>query len=208
MSRPGYSESIFLNVPLDKKYDCLLNAIIFAVFDCGFVPQCAREEEDSSAVRIQKIYRMIRDSKYGIHDLSRTSLDSKHRLPRFNMPFELGIFLGAKRYGSRKQRLKRALVLERERYRFQIYCSDISGQDIRGHSNRADDAIRSVRNWLRTCPEMKSKLMPDAEFMCVRYRAFKSQLPRLRRQLRLDRGPLHIVDYYNLVSGWLKKNPK
>ncbi len=49
-------------------------------------------------------------------------------LPRFNMPLELGIFLGAKRFGSQKQKQKNGLILDREKYRYQSFCSDIAGQ--------------------------------------------------------------------------------
>lgn len=42
------------------------------------------------------------------------------------MPLELGLFLGAKRYGTGKQRTKLCLILDRERYRYQKYCSDIA----------------------------------------------------------------------------------
>jgi len=39
---------------------------------------------------------IIRDSQFGIHDVSRVELDDANRLPRFNMPLELGLFLRAK----------------------------------------------------------------------------------------------------------------
>jgi hypothetical protein len=66
------------------------------------------------------------------------------------MPLELGIFLGAKRYGSRTQIRKSCLILDREPYRYQIFCSDIAGQDIRAHHNDVGYAISAVREWLRT----------------------------------------------------------
>jgi len=49
---------------------------------------------------VDKLYGLIEACRYGIHDLSRTELDKSHQLPRFNMPLELGIFLGARRYGG------------------------------------------------------------------------------------------------------------
>jgi len=57
---------------------------------------------DSSEFRLDKIYSMIGDSNYGIHDISRVELGLESKLPRFNMPLELGIFLGAKKYGNKK----------------------------------------------------------------------------------------------------------
>jgi hypothetical protein len=66
------------------------------------------------------------------------------------MPLELGIFLGAKRYGDARQRRKSCLVLERDPYRYQVFCSDIGGQDIWPHGNKVEDVIAGVRDWLRT----------------------------------------------------------
>ncbi len=130
MAATRYSESVFLNVPFDAKYQPLFDALVFAVFDCGFVPRVALEDDDSTQVRIDKIYKLIAGSKYGIHDISRTGLDGTSRLPRFNMPLELGIFLGAKAYGTGRHRAKRGLILDRQPFRYQRFCSDISGQDI------------------------------------------------------------------------------
>jgi hypothetical protein len=88
----AYTNSVFLNVPFDKTYKPLFDAAVFAIYDCGFVARCAREDEDSSRIRVEKIYDLIAESKYGIHDISRVTLDSKYGLPRFNMPLELGMF--------------------------------------------------------------------------------------------------------------------
>ena len=98
---------------------------------------------------MDKLYKIIGDCRLAIHDLSRTSLDTRQRLPRFNMPLELGIFLGAKKYGGAKHAAKCCLILDREPFRYQIFCSDIAGQDIRAHRNDAGEAIHAVRNWLR-----------------------------------------------------------
>ena len=68
---------------------------MFVIFDCGFEARCALEDDDASRVRVDKIYDLISESKYGIHDISRVTLDHVHRLPRFNMPLELGLWLGA-----------------------------------------------------------------------------------------------------------------
>ena len=91
---------------LDTNCPNFSNAIVFAIHDCSFVARSAQETEDGSQVRIDKIYRIIAECRYGIHDLSRTELDEDTRLPRFNMPLELGVFLGAKRYGEKNQQKK------------------------------------------------------------------------------------------------------
>ena len=86
------AESVFINVPFDRQYAKLFRALVFAVHDCGFIARCALEGDDGSETRLTKLYEIIRDCPLGIHDLSRTSLDRKNRLPRFNMPLELDSF--------------------------------------------------------------------------------------------------------------------
>jgi hypothetical protein len=92
-----YRDSVFINCPFDEEYLPIFRAIVFSVAASGLVPRSSLEHDDASQVRIEKIYRLIGSSAWGIHDVSRTELDAENRLPRFNMPLELGVFLGAKR---------------------------------------------------------------------------------------------------------------
>ncbi len=143
-----------------------------------------------------------------IHDISRAGLDRKTRLPRFNMPLELGLWLGAKRYGNKNDRAKRALVLDRVDHRFKIFCSDISGQDIRSHQNNAATLIQRVRNWLRNSPDYKNVVFPGPEKMVARYEEFRAQLRTQCKDHGLNPKRLEFNDYCILIAGWLKKNPK
>ena len=88
MQSSDYSKNVFINCPFDSDYDPLFDAMVFAVRVCDFIPRCALEEGDASQVRIEKIYDIIADCRYGIHDISRTELDEDSELPRFNMPLE------------------------------------------------------------------------------------------------------------------------
>ena len=58
-----------------------------------------KNAEDTSQVRIDKIYNIIAGCRYGIQDISRTELDEDSGFPRFNMPLEFGVYLGAKKFG-------------------------------------------------------------------------------------------------------------
>lgn len=91
VSRRVYEQNVFINCPFDREYSAIFDAIVFTVFDCGFRPVCARERMNSAQIRIDKITDLIRDSRYSIHDLSRTEVDERYSLPRFNMSLELGI---------------------------------------------------------------------------------------------------------------------
>jgi hypothetical protein len=201
---PTSADAVFINVPFDRPYKKLFDALVFAVHDCGFLARSAREQDDSSQVRLEKLYAIIADCRYGIHDLSRTSLDTKYRLPRFNMPLELGIFLAAKRYGGAKQARKSCLILDREPFRYQIFCSDIAGQDIRAHYNNVGQAIAAVRDWLRT--NRPGSRIPGARRMQERYIGFRVDLPAIARAANLTLQDLNFLDYRTLVTGWLDEN--
>jgi hypothetical protein len=200
-----YDDSVFLNVPFDAKYSRLSDALVFAVHDCGFTARSALEIEDSGQARVEKVLDIIEQSKFGIHDISRAGIDRTTRLARFNMPLELGFFLGAKRYGSATDREKRCLVLDRERYRYRSFCSDISGQDIRAHNDRPRDAIRAVRDWLSS--HRTGVQMPGGKAIFERYDGFRVQLRAQANDLRLDSKELTFGDYTKLVVGWLVNNP-
>src|SRR3954470_8265087 len=85
----AYDENVFFNCPFDEVYRPIFEALVFAAFDCGYVPRCALEADDAGQVRIEKILAMIRGCRLGVHDVSRTELDGAHSLPRFNMPSNL-----------------------------------------------------------------------------------------------------------------------
>src|SRR3954449_9843207 len=192
-----YEDSVFINVPFDRKYARLGNAIVFAVYDCGFVARSALEVEDSGQARVDKILDIIEQSKFGIHDISRAGIDRQTRLARFNMPLELGLFLGAKRYGSEKDREKRCLILDRSRYRYRSFCSDISGQDIRVHNDQPRDAIRAVRDWLSN--QRADLVVAGGKAIFDRYEQFRLQLPQQAHEIKLDYRELTFNDYTRLV---------
>lgn len=199
----GYSNNVFVNCPFDEPYKRIFNAVIFAIFACGFRPRCALEAVDSSEVRIDKIFRITQECKFGLHDLSRTELDEENQLPRFNMPLELGIFLGAKRFGARRQLKKSALVLDRQQYRYQIFVSDLSGMDILSHSNRPKLAVVAVRDWLNS--GTKRSNIPEGGEIWRRYERFSKNLPLLCERANLSVFNLHYTDYLQLVSMWIRE---
>ena len=72
MPSEDYDRNVFVNCPFDDDYRRLFEAVVFAVYDCGYIPRCALEIEDASEVRIDKIIKIIGDCRFGIHDISRT----------------------------------------------------------------------------------------------------------------------------------------
>jgi hypothetical protein len=167
------NRNVFVNCPFDQAYAPMWRAIVFTIVDCSFLPRCAMERSDASEVRIQKIYRIIRECERGIHDLSRVELDDETRLPRFNMPLELGIFLGAKFLGGDDQSAKSCLVFDQQPWRYQMYLSDIAGQDISWHSGEPKEVVRLVRDWLSGLTDAPT---PTASFVWDHYATFLAEL--------------------------------
>ena len=202
MKSTHYNDNVFINCPFDSAYKPLFDAIVFAVHDCGFVARCALEEGDASQVRIDKIYNIIENCRYGIHDISRTELDEISRLPRFNMPLELGIFLGAKRFGVEDQKGKKCLVMDKEQYRYQKFISDIAGQDIFVHNNSPEEIIRVVRDWLGTASGRRT--IPGGGIIWRHYQDFLNDLPQLAQRFQLELADLEdFNNYIYAVAGWL-----
>lgn len=120
------------------------------------------------------------------------------------MPLELGLFLGARRFGDSKQRGKSCLILDSERYRYQKFCSDIAGQDIRAHSNDVESAIVAVRNWLHAArPTVK---IPSPKQIAKRYVLFRAALKPMCRRTGMNVAALTFLDYQNFAVAWLKEN--
>ena len=198
------SASVFINCPFDEQYQPLFEAIVFCVAACGFVPRCTLELTDAGEVRIENIYRLIAQCNHGIHDISRTEVgDQPSQLPRFNMPLELGIFLGAKRFGGRSSR-KRCLILDRARYRYKRFISDIGGQDIKAHNKSPATAIRHVRDWLQSAPGKAG--IPGGATIWKKYGRFRRELPVIAEEAQLDPGQLTFIDYLQLVINWLQEH--
>lgn len=197
-----YRQSVFINCPFDRQYWPLFEALVFTVIACEFQPRCALEELDSGTVRLDTIVRIIRSCRLAIHDLSRVELSGRHSLPRFNMPFELGLDIGCRRFGHRQFGEKRILILDSKRYRYQAFISDISGQNIHTHNNVPDNVIRRVRDWLRV--NSRRSLLPGQRHIARSFRAFTKSLPEYCRQTGLDRKDLLFVDYVRLTQIWIE----
>ena len=51
----GYEHNVFINCPFDRSYKRIFDAVVFAVFDCGFVARSALEITNTAEVRFTKI---------------------------------------------------------------------------------------------------------------------------------------------------------
>jgi len=121
------------------------------------------------------------------------------------MPFELGLFLAAKGFGSGSQRRKVALILDSSGYRYRDALSDISGQDIATHGGVAERAIHEVRDWLDTSRGGTISL-PGGTYISKQYEKFRQELPSASKKLKLDAAKLTYADLCRAMESWLRDN--
>lgn len=196
------NDYVFINCPFDSNYTLNLQAIVFAVYRCGFCPVTALIEDNALENRLSKIERLIGDCRYGIHDISRTELNDQG-FPRFNMPFELGIFFGARRFGDKDQKSKNALILERTKFTYHNYLSDLSGIDTKAHNNDPSIIIRSIRDWLHT--SSRRTTIPGHLMIIHHFKEFQTQLPAILSGLSLDMGTLTFNDLCTIIEEFLDR---
>lgn len=203
-----FEGDIFLNCPFDSQYKSLFEAIVFTVTASGYRVRCALEEDDGSDIRFSKLCRLIEKSPRSIHDLSRVELNDDS-LPRFNMPFELGLYIGSKQFGGPKHRNKTALIMVREPYSMPSYLSDLGGNDPRAHHNRLEEVIRLVRGYLSVRPG--GAPLPGAGTLAERLQDFKMEVPQIAASLKIKASELDIFqeyrDYVYVLAAFLKAKP-
>lgn len=204
MTSSNYNDQVFINCPFDNDYLDLYRACIFVVLDSGFLPRCSREENNANRFRLENIVDIIKSCRYGVHDLSRVELDEAHKLPRFNMPFELGIFYGSKHFGDAIHKKKSSLILEKELYRYQKYISDISGIDVTPHNNTPKDLILGVRNWLHT--SSRRTTIPSGDLIYKRFKLFQDEIKKACEKRDVDYDSMSFIDIVHNMTDWLRKN--
>lgn len=204
MPRRPDSDFVFINCPFDAGYKLIFHGIVFAVSDLGLAPRCALEADDAGEFRLAKIERIIDECRFGIHDPSAVGLDPAIQLPRFNMPLELGLFLGCRRFGDQRRKKKQCMILDADRYRYRNFISDISGQDIHAHGGEPRQAIVEVRNWLAVASGRRG--LPGGSEIASRYERFQADLPTLCAQFRRKPDELIFADVSELIHVWVEAN--
>lgn len=204
----AFNQNVFVNCPFDADYLPLLRHLLFTIKYLGLQPRIALETFDSGQPRIQKIVELINSSKYAIHDLSRLQAREAGEFYRLNMPFELGIDVGCKPFGSGQRRKKRCLVLEAERYRYRAAISDLSSSDIAVHGSDPEILVAEVRHWLVNQTRMRA---PGPANILSAFDDFTAHNRRflLRRGFsRHDIDNLPIAEFIRCIDHWLQQRSR
>lgn len=204
----GFDTNVFVNCPFDDTYRPLLRPVLYAIIDLGFTPRIALESLDSGMPRFDKILRLIEESRYAIHDLSRIQAATAGEYYRLNMPFELGLDVACRHFKSGKWREKKCLILERERFRYQAGLSDVAGSDIAVHGDVPFKAMSAVRDWLNTEAELRA---PGSDAIFGRFSDFMAQ----NYDTLVARGystaaieGLPVAELIDDATRWVRRNPR
>ena len=200
-----YSRQVFLNCPFDADYLPLMRRVVFTIHACEFTARVALETTGSERARLERLVTMIGECRLGIHDLSRVTAGT-HGLPRFNMPFECGIFYGALKYGTGNQKRKRFLLLDAKAHQHQQTLSDAAGLDPRIHDNDPRNLVACVRDFLADGRDPKP--MGPTKILEL-FGGFEAALPGIARDAQTtvaDIEPLTAFnDWHLLAARWLKQ---
>jgi hypothetical protein len=204
----SFERNVFINCPFDEDYYLLLRPILFTIIYLGFTPRIASENSDSGVARFDKICNLIRSSMYSIHDLSRLKSTSQGEYARQNMPFELGLDVGCRRFSSGQLKNKKFLILEIDQFRYRQALSDISGFDIKSHNNNPSKLVIQVRNWfvetigLRNIPTGFMIWNQFTNYTAEFYDQRKSESYTTEEELNM----MPIPEYIDFIKEWCQSS--
>ncbi|RYM32826.1 hypothetical protein ERX46_12250 [Brumimicrobium glaciale] len=199
----AFENNLFINCPFDKEFKPILKILIFSSIYLGYKPLLS-ETTNSAETRVDGIHDLISKAKYSIHDLSRMESTKENELARFNMPFELGIDIGCKKFGNTQMNKKCLLIFDKTKYRYQKSISDLSGNDIEIHNNDPEIALRKFRNWIY---KIKSTKIDSANKIWRLYNEFNGDFFEIAKTDELSKAdieemPLEEICLY--ITEWKK----
>lgn len=137
------ARDVFCNCPFDQAYEPLFLALISALLCTGQMPRTVLEVP-AAKDRLERVLGLLEECPFSLHDLSRVQLSTGDvRVPRFNMPFELGLAVALARRGGRPHQFQ---ILEGQSYRLQRTLSDLNGYDPYVHGNSVRGMFEAVCN--------------------------------------------------------------
>jgi hypothetical protein len=168
---------VFLNFPFDRQHERLFIAAIGTLVTLGLNPRCVLEippQED----RVRRLFQIVRGCAFSLHDLSRVNVATAgaFRVPRFNMPFELGLAVAHSLSAGHRSTTQchQWRILEARRFRLNASLSDIAGYDPYIHGG-------TVRGMLLALQDIFAEVTPrrvtldDLRWIYLRLREFQAR---------------------------------
>ncbi len=206
MPKDRYENSVFINCPFGFRYKKIRDAIIFTLVFCNLETRIASDSLDSLELRLPKIEKLIKQSKYSIHDISRMRAANKGEYARFNMPFELGLNYGFRIYGGKGTSENKSLIFSTKRYNYAKALSDLAGIDIKAHGDDPEEAVRRLTNWIRNTLDRRD--VPNADGMWLEYIVFAGYFKEYMKEekwSRKEQNRMDPNDYIHYINKWRKE---
>ena len=201
----AFDHRVFIHCPFDSAYTEIFRANIYTIIACGFRPVSALENNDGGT-RLDKLLRLIKSCKYSIHDVSMVELDKDSNLPRFNMPFELGIDIGCRKYGEKALQKKSFLIFESSTHQLGIYLSDLAGTDPVCHITKPINVIKETRNWLNNAVSESNEFRLHGEQKIAEsYDLFCKKLPAMCEIAHVDLASPPYRDLLHIMREFINK---
>ena len=145
------STSVFINCPFSDSHVLLFIAYVVGAMAVGLTPRAAIETYDARRSRLERIHALIAECAVSFHDISYVALDSNAALPRFNMPFELGMAVNESFHTDHG-----CYIFDSRPYQALATTSDLNGREILSHNATPEDVLRLIAANV----ESRSSLMP------------------------------------------------
>lgn len=139
------ARDVFCNFPFDDNYERLYIALVAALLCTGQTPRTVLEVP-ANRHRLARILDLIAVCPFSVHDLSNvrvsgTGRGTDFRVPRFNMPFELGLAVALVQERVPDHQIA---ILESAAYRLQHSLSDMNGYDPAIHHGTVDGMFGAI----------------------------------------------------------------
>ena len=143
-------DEVFLNVPYDAAFERLFLAYFMGIAAFHLTPRTTIEIP-AARRRLDRIQTLLHQCRFSVHDISRVqSSRTQPRVPRFNMPFELGL---AVIWSTMNPGRHSWFACDSERHRGLRSISDLTGTDINIHDGTVQGVMRELCNMCATAGE-------------------------------------------------------
>jgi hypothetical protein len=187
-THPPSQIQIFLNHAFDSRREYLYLSLIGSLASLGLRPRSVVELPGDTS-RLERLHALIRACQYSVHDLSAVELTVRpYRVPRFNMPFELGLAVALKLQGEHEFRL-----LEAVDRRLDQSLSDLKGYDPYIHGATPIGVFDAVRNMFSALDSPPTRSRAD-------FHAVYEALLDVRRSREGRGNPYTAVQFGSLVT--------
>ena len=167
---------VFINLPFDSDYEPLFLALIAGLVSLGLNPRSV-VQIGASKDRLRRLVGIVQECPFSIHDLSRVQRSGKglFRVPRFNMPFELGLAAAVSLTTTGPTRQWR--VIEAVRHRVGHSCSDVDGYNAEIHDGTIRGMCEALGNIFPDPPHAPLTDIEDLLWVYRRLKRFRNSLP-------------------------------